>query len=298
MGNTLANQPPCYTYFNVYRPNGSLYYNNTNWACEDRRGGSRTSSLAYGISPDVAGTWKVTGELWTSGNGGATYGQDSYSEITFTAVNPPPAPSVSLSGTASFCPPCGASGTYTYSATANSGSINSWVLRIDSGPILASGGGSVSSSYAWGGSSLAAGTYTMRLTATDTNGQSASATTTVTLIVPPPVTPTLTLGYTNLIWYGPLVSTPTQTLNWTISGGLGAPYSVSVVVTRPDAGTTTYTTTSGTTGSFGVAESGDQYFGTTRLGQWSARITATSGVSGTSGTVSWIVRFYDPNQKP
>jgi hypothetical protein len=203
---------------------------------------------------------------------------------------------VSLSGTASFCPACGESGSYSYSATASSGSINNWVLRIDGGPILASGSGNVSSSYTWGGSGLAAGTYTMRLTATDTNGQSASATWSVTLLAAPTIT--LYRDYANLLYYGPKLGQPAQRLYGSASGGSGPPFTLTLTLTRPDATTVSYVVASDGGGSFELttASSGDPYLGATQIGTWSAR--ATIGSWSTSNTVTWTVRWFQVNERP
>ncbi len=193
------------------------------------------------------------------------------------------------------CSACGATGTYTYSATAIAGSISSWSLRIDGGPILASGGGNVSSSYIWGGSGLAAGTYTVRITATDTNGNSSSATQSVTLLAAPTIT--LSRDYANLLYYGPKLGQPAQRLYGSANGGGGAPYTLTLTLTRPDATTVSYVVASDAGGSFQLtpASSGDPYLGATQVGTWSAR-AATGGAN--SNIVTWTVRWFQVNERP
>ncbi len=203
---------------------------------------------------------------------------------------------MSLSGTASFCAACTESGSYSYSVTANAGSISSWSLSIDGGPGLASGSGNVSSSYTWNGSGLAAGTYTVRLSASDTYGQSASATRSVTFLAPPTIT--LYRDYANLLYYGPTLGQPAQRLYGSASGGSGPPFTLTLTLTRPDATTVGYVVASDGGGSFQLttASSGDPYLGATQIGTWSAR--ATIGSWSTSNTVTWTVRWFQVNERP
>jgi len=124
--------------------------------------------------------------------------------------------------------------------------------------------------------------------------------------IPPTATPTvaplvvsLTPQYGSLVLYGPKLGLPAQTLNGTISGGT-QPYAVTLYVQAPDSTMASYNLSPSGNFSFGPAQAGDIYFGTTQEGTWRAWFTVTDsgGRSATSNTGSWVVVFYPVHGEP
>ncbi|MDI6770926.1 MAG: hypothetical protein QMD04_14805, partial [Anaerolineales bacterium] len=109
----------------------------------------------------------------------------------------------------------------------------------------------------------------------------------------------LTPQHGSLVLYGPKLGLPAQTLNGTINGGT-APYTVTLYVRRPDNTTASYNLSPAGNFSFGPAQAGDTYFGTTQEGTWRAWFTVTdSGArSATSNTVTWKVVWYPVHGVP
>ncbi|MBI3241771.1 MAG: hypothetical protein HYZ49_05700 [Chloroflexi bacterium] len=93
-------------------------------------------------------------------------------------------PEAALSAPPSFCPLCGETAALTYSVGDATSGIASWTLTVAGGPTLASGSSPASASFAWDGAGLAAGPYTVRLTATDTAGNTVERSETIAITLP------------------------------------------------------------------------------------------------------------------
>jgi len=133
-------------------------------------------------------------------------------------------------------------------------------------------------------------------TPTPTPNRSPTPTATPTVA---PLVVSLTPQYGSLVLYGPKLGLPAQTLNGTISGGT-PPFAVTLTVQRPDNTTSSYNLSSSGNFSFGPAQAGDTYFGTTQEGTWRAwfTVTDTGGRTATSNTVTWQVVFYPVHGVP
>ena len=123
---------------------------------------------------------------------------------------------------------------------------------------------------------------------------------------PPTSTPTtpmaaaLDADYSALVLYATKVGQPPQGLDGTVSGGDGGAYTVMLYVRNPDGSETSYNLLTPGTFAFDAMDAGDDDFGTTVQGSWTAWIEAsdTSGNSATSPAAVWDVSWYPVNERP
>ena len=110
----------------------------------------------------------------------------------------------------------------------------------------------------------------------------------------------LDAAYTSLVYYASKVGQPAQSLNGSVSGGAGGPYTVLLHVRNPAGGETTYNLTTNDSFDFDSGDAGDPDFGTTQKGSWSAWIEVSDrvGTRANSPSVTWQVGWYPVHESP
>jgi hypothetical protein len=108
--------------------------------------------------------------------------------------------------------------------------------------------------------------------------------------LPPIAEVRLTARYPHLVYRGPALGLPAQTLDVVVVGG-NPPYNATVSVVPPSL---VYTPVNYTAGSnpwaYGPGEAGDMYLGVTETGTWHAQVVIDGRF--TSNVVSWEVHWY------
>jgi hypothetical protein len=150
-------------------------------------------------------------------------------------------------------------------------------------------------------------TPTQSPTPTLTPTSPALVTATPTATVVPTGTPTqpnqiltsLMVDHSQLIYFGPKVGQPAQTLSGEASGG-SDPYEVSLYVRNPSSLTTVHKLTTSDEFHLDAGSAGNSYFGTEEIGTWTAWAVAVddSGRTGTSPSVTWEVSWWPVHGRP
>ena len=137
-------------------------------------------------------------------------------------------------------------------------------------------------------------------TRTPTPTPTATPTPTPTPTATPTPTPTprpseivLEADYPWLVYYGPLLGQPAQTLRGYVLPPPPEATTVLIEVTDPGSGLRTFLTSTDALGNFllGPAEAGDPYFGTRELGTWSAQASLPE-IGLESNVVYWEVHWF------
>ena len=124
--------------------------------------------------------------------------------------------------------------------------------------------------------------------------------------VPPTPAPIANLNvdldadYSSLVYYASKVGEPVQSLDGSISGGDGGPYTVLLHVRNPQGQDTTYSLTTDGSFDFDSGDASDSNFGSTQKGSWSAwmEVSDRVGTSATSSSVTWQVGWYPIYETP
>jgi hypothetical protein len=144
-------------------------------------------------------------------------------------------------------------------------------------------------------SGIAIGTHTYTLTCTNVSG---SVNDSVTVIVVAPLSGTISATYPKLLLFASKLGQAAQTITGTSAGG-EPPYSILVHVRAPSGTESTYSR-SGNSWTLTPAEVGNQDFGTTEEGTWTAWAVVTDSAGRTFRTASatWEVSWHPVHGRP
>ena len=144
-------------------------------------------------------------------------------------------------------------------------------------------------------SAIPVGNHTYTLTCSNVSGM-VSDTVSATVVIP--LSGSISALYTRLLLFAPNLGQPAQSLVGAVSGG-EPPYAITVHVRAPS-GTIKPFTRSESNWSVDPGSAGDDFFGTTEEGTWTAWATITDSVGRNyqTGSVTWDVSWHPVHGRP
>jgi hypothetical protein len=155
--------------------------------------------------------------------------------------------------------------------------------------------GSVSLTGSKSLSGVGAGSHTYTIQCSNASG---TATDSVEVVVTAPLSGQITAKYSTLIYFASKVGQPAQELQGSANGGIG-PYAIIVHLRAPSGEESSYPL-SGNAWTLGPDDAGDPDFGTTEEGIWTAwaQITDRDGRSFSTGSITWVVKWFPVHGLP